>query len=217
MKVISLSMAVLAIVLPAATRAADIEGASYSKGGLEAKIGYCKSCHGSSGQGFHGYYTAPRLAGQTVEYIENQYQAIKAHTRDDPPAKMFMWPALGSVNPAMLRPLATHFSNLNSAPLGGAPRHLMAEGKKIYEEGLPDANVPACAACHGPDAKGADTTPRLAGQLYSYTIAQLKWWKKGFRSQDPTTAGTPNTMVQVASSLTDPQMAAVAAYLSYQK
>ena len=66
--------------------------------------------------------------------------------------------------------LAEHFSDLNPKPIGGAPRELVAAGKAIYEEGVPDANVPACAACHGPEAKGSGPIPRLAGQLNPYII-----------------------------------------------
>ena len=33
--------------------------------------------------------------------------------------------------------LAKHFYGLNPKPLGGAPKELVAAGKKIYEEGLP--------------------------------------------------------------------------------
>jgi cytochrome c553 len=45
----------------------------------------------------------------------------------------------------------------------------VAIGKKIYEEGVPEANIEPCAMCHGPDAKGQVTGPRLAGQLRKYT------------------------------------------------
>ena len=31
----------------------------------------------------------------------------------------------------------------------------------------------ACAACHGPDAKGTGEIPRLAGQLPDYTVNKL--------------------------------------------
>ena len=46
-------------------------------------------------------------------------------------------------------------------------------GKKIFVEGVPDANVPACQVCHGPEAKGNGQFPRLAGQLYPYIIKTL--------------------------------------------
>src|SRR6266568_1257994 len=36
---------------------------------LQAKIEFCNDCHGLSGQGYRGYLSIPRLAGQLHEYI----------------------------------------------------------------------------------------------------------------------------------------------------
>jgi cytochrome c553 len=65
-----------------------------------------------------------------------------------------------------------------SRPIGGGPRNLLGTGKRIYDEGIPEANIPACAACHGPDAKGQEAIPRLAGQLYAYTVKELTNWSR---------------------------------------
>src|ERR1700730_13170321 len=46
---------------------------------------YCKTCHGLSGQGYHGYYAMPRLAGQQPKYIENQLRAFIEHRRKNDP------------------------------------------------------------------------------------------------------------------------------------
>ena len=40
-------------------------------GDVQAKLAYCKDCHGRSAQGFHGYFPIPRLAGQQPEYLKN--------------------------------------------------------------------------------------------------------------------------------------------------
>src|SRR3974390_240256 len=82
----ALQMAALLILLPAA---------GYAETAQE-RAGYCKNCHGDSGQGFHGYYTAPRLAGQQVQYFLNAFKALADHTRDDPLAKQFIYAAEGS-------------------------------------------------------------------------------------------------------------------------
>jgi cytochrome c553 len=90
----------------------------------------------------------------------------------------------------------------------------VAEGKKIYDEGVPSVHVPACTTCHGADAKGREAAPNLAGQHYSYLVAQLMGWNEGYRSKDPVSPENPNTMRPVAESMTKEQIAAVAAYLS---
>jgi cytochrome c553 len=214
---LALGTAIIAVAVSAAGYADAADAPARPRQGLQAKVEYCKTCHGASGEGFQGFYAAPRLAGQTVEYMENQFRAIAEHRRDNPGAKMFMAPVLGNLDPATRTALAKHFNRLNPAPVGGAPRKLVAAGKKIYDGGIPEANVPACAACHGPDAKGIEIVPSLAGQLYPYTVAQLTGWSKGLRAKDPVAPGEPNIMVPIASSLTKAQISAVAAYLSYLK
>jgi cytochrome c553 len=80
----------------------------------------------------------PRLAGQQPEYLENQLRAFIERRRTNP----IMFNVAHVLSPAMVTALATHFKDLNPQPLGAAPKELVAAGKKIYEEGLPDANVP---------------------------------------------------------------------------
>ena len=120
------------------------------------------------------------------------------------------------LSPAMITALATQFQDLNPKPIGGAPKELVATGKKIFEDGVPDANVAACAACHGPDATGNGQIPRLAGQLYPYVIKELTNWGKE-RGQNPANPDTSAIMSPVAHSLTKPQIEAVAAYVSSLK
>src|ERR1035441_9536989 len=80
MKVSSIRLAlptiILAIAFSAAGQAKDLDRADRSKGALPAKIEYCKTCHGLSGQGYRGFFPIPRLAGQQTEYIENQLAAF---------------------------------------------------------------------------------------------------------------------------------------------
>jgi cytochrome c553 len=202
--------AAFAIVVSAAAQAEDKGNAAVPKQELEAKIAYCKTCHGVSGQGFRGSFPMPRLAGQQPEYLENQLQAFIERRRTNP----VMFNVAHSLSPAMLKGLAVHFRDLNPKPLGGAPKELVAAGKKIYQDGLPSAEVPPCATCHGPEAKGADAFPRLAGQLNDYVAKKLLNWSKE-RGQDPAKPDNSAIMQPIAHSLTEAQVQAVAAYLSY--
>jgi cytochrome c553 len=184
--------------------------ADFSQPELKAKIDYCKTCHGLSGQGFRGSYPMPRLAGQQPEYLENQLQAFIDRRRSNP----VMFNVAHVLSPPMLKALAEHFKDLNPKPLGGAPRESVAEGKKIYEEGIPKAEIPPCASCHQPDAKGADAFPRLAGQLHDYMFRKLTYWDKE-RGQDKDKPDTSAIMGPIAHNLTEVQIKAVTAYLSY--
>jgi cytochrome c553 len=187
------------------------EGAgTVSQAELKAKTDYCKTCHGVSGQGFRGSFPMPRLAGQQPEYLKNQLQAFIDRRRTNP----VMFNVAHVLSPPMLEGLSTYFKNLDPKPLGGAPKELVAEGKKIYEEGIPSAEVPPCASCHGPDAKGADAFPRLAGQLNDYIYRKLTNWDKE-RGQDKAKPDNSAIMQPIAHNLNEAQIKAVAAYLSY--
>jgi cytochrome c553 len=118
------------------------------------------------------------------------------------------------LSPAMRTALANHFSELNAKPLGGAPKEIVTTGKKIYEEGFPDAQVPPCASCHGPEAKGDGEFPRLAGQLHDYIFNKLVNWSSE-RGQDLAHPDASAIMQPIAHNLTKAQIGAVAAYLNY--
>jgi len=177
-------------------------------GSLEAKLLYCKTCHGLQAQGYRGYLPMPRLAGQQPQYLENQLRAFIERRRTNP----VMANVAHVLTSSMVSGLAAHFENLDPPPIGGAPRHSLAQGKEIFENGLPESNVPACSACHGAEAKGQNEIPRLAGQLYEYTVAQLSGWSK-VRGQG-TAVDTSAIMAPTAHNLTHAQIEAVAAYMS---
>lgn len=201
---LALPAAILAIFVSAAGRA---ESAGSS---LQAKIEYCTTCHGVSGQGYHGFYPIPRLAGQQTQYIENQLRAFIDRRRKN----SYMYNVAHVLSPAMRTALANHFSKLNPKPLGGASKQLVATGKKIYEEGDPNSNVPACMACHGGEAKGHEEVPRLAGQLPDYIFNKLVNWNKE-RGQDPKHPDISAIMLPTSHNLTKSQIKAVAAYVSH--
>ena len=211
---LALQTAIVAIVFFAAGRSDGADTSAVSRGNVQAKVEYCKDCHGLSGQGYRGFYSMPRLAGQPPEYLENQLRAFAERRRDK---DIFINMAkVHGLSPAMRTALAAHFRTLDPRPVGGAPRELVATGKTIYQEGVPEANIPACSACHGPEAKGQEAIPRLAGQLYLYTIKQLTDWGKE-RAQGLAKDDTSAVMTPIAHNLTKSQIAAIAAYLSYQE
>src|SRR5664279_5250 len=207
---LALPTAILAIVFSVTGRAEDAGKADFSKQALQAKIEYCKTCHGVSGQGFHGATPIPRLAGQQTEYIENQLAAFIEHRRDN----KYMFNVSHILSPAMRTALAKHFSELNPKPLGGAPKELTASGKKLYEQGVADHDVPPCATCHGQEAKGTGEFPRLAGQLNDYIFNKLTNWNNE-RGQDPAKPDTSAIMQPIAHNLTKSQIQAIAAYVNY--
>jgi cytochrome c553 len=209
MKLISLRVAAQALAVVVVFVTSGHADSPVSNGELQGKLQYCKTCHGLSGQGFRGAFPMPRLAGQQPEYIENQLKAFVEKRRTNP----VMFNVAHALSPAMLTALTNEFKALDPKPLGGASRDLVAAGKKIYEEGA-GRDIPACASCHGPDAKGNGLFPRLAGQLNDYILRKLTSWDKE-RGQDPAKPDASAIMGPIAHNLDSSQISAVAAYLSY--
>ncbi len=202
-----LPLTFLAIIFSGVVRADGSRAHYHSAHGLRGKLGYCTDCHGPSGQGYRGFFVMPRLAGQTPEYLENQLRAFVEGTRQSHNGMIMS--RVHGISPSMRSALAEEFADLNPRPYGRAPGGLAERGKQIYEEGIPDANVPACSVCHGPDAKGKGPIPRLAGQLYPYTIKALTNW-----GRERGEAANSRVMQPIAHSLTHSETEAVAAYFS---
>ena len=165
----------------------------------------CSWCHGPSAQGLA---SAPRLAGQRQEYLENQLFNFVNHSRDNPYSKDFMWHAVANLSPDAMRDLADYLSTLPPVAARDGERDLVAEGRHIYELGVPDSNIAACVVCHGPNAEGVRQIPRLGGLEYSYVKRRLEEWGQGYHA-----SAWP--MPRVAGKLSAQDIEALASYLSY--
>jgi cytochrome c553 len=165
----------------------------------------CTFCHGPSAQGFA---TAPRLAGQRSEYIENQLSGFARHIRDNPYSQKYMWNAAANLSPQTAHDLAAYFSALPPHPANDGSKDLVASGKEIFELGIPTSNVVACIVCHAPNAEGVREIPRLGGLSYLYVKRRLEQWNEGFH-------GAARPMPKVARSLSATQIDALASYLSF--
>jgi len=168
----------------------------------------CTWCHGASAQ---GYTPAPRLAGQRARYIEQQLMSFSEHTRDSPFSRQYMWGATASLGPQTARDLAVYFSRLPHRSASDGDRELVARGEMIYQRGMPEANIAACVACHGPSAQGVGEIPRLGGLAYTYLKRRLEQWGQGYHGA--LTAPMP----QLASNLSRDQIEELASYLSFVK
>lgn len=178
-----------------------------ARGGSESPaVRNCTWCHGASAQ---GYAPAPRLAGQQPAYIESQLASFRDRRRDAPFARLYMWGAAAHLGPQSARNLAIYFSSLVPQAANDGDRALVATGRSIYQLGLPDSNIVACVACHGPNAEGIRDIPRLGGLSYSYLKRRLEQWKAGYH------AALSRPMPDIASRLDPQQIAALASYLSF--
>ena len=165
----------------------------------------CAACHG--GDGNSAIAINPSLAGQHAQYIIKQLTNFKSGERKNDIMKGMV--ATMATDEDM-RNVAAFFAAQKPRPGIARDQTLVDAGQKIYRGGDAAAGVPACAGCHSPSGAGIPAQyPRLAGQMKEYTLAQLKAFKAGERSND-----NAAMMRTIASRLSDKQMDALAEYVS---
>jgi cytochrome c553 len=191
----------LAILAWLCSPASSWAGSSVAEG-----IRNCTWCHGTGAQ---GYTVAPRLAGQQALYIEAQLRGYAAHIRDNPLSKQYMWGAAANLRTDTVRDLADYFASLPPKSAHDGRWALAAKGQSIYLQGIPDANIVACLACHGPGGQGVREIPRLGGLSYFYLKRRLEEWGQGYHS------APASPMPLAASTLGPDEIEALASYLSF--
>lgn len=176
---------------------------------IAARVLACASCHGAQGEGTSDVYF-PRLAGKPAGYLYNQLIAFRDGRRRYPPMNFL----LEFLPDAYLKEISEYFASLGPPfPQPAVPEvssAVLTRGETLVKSGDPQHGVPACSACHGPNLGGMEPAiPGLLGLRASYISAQLGGWRYGTR-----TAIAPDCMQIVASSLTEDDVKAVAAWLS---
>jgi len=167
-------------------------------------INKCTKCHDATGAGM-GF---PILAGQTVDYFKHSLQAYVQHKRHSGNAEQLMSKRIIKLNldAATINDLANYFNQLPTAPGAGSDPALMAAGKQIYEGGIPQKGIFACAACHGSKGEGMGLNARLAGQFKTYLTTQMQNYRNGLIDE-------ADFMKGVAQKMSDSEVEAVASYL----
>src|SRR5258705_13840709 len=109
-----------------------------------------------------------------------------------------------------MRYVAAYYATRQAKPGAIKNRDAFALGRKIWRGGDLAKGLPACAGCHGATGAGLPAQyPRLAGQHSEYIEAQLKAFRAGERRNDA------NKMMQsIAAKMSDPEIRAVADYIS---
>jgi cytochrome c553 len=182
---------------------ADPSASAYAQ---RLAIGVCGTCHGPHGNSEQPKF--PRLAGQNANYLVAQLKNFRGQTRGDPDAIGYMWGMSGELTDETIDALAKYYSGQTARAHSGAQSAEISRGRQIYEHGIEAEGVPACAACHGPDAHGLADFPRLAGQHAQYVLKQLASFQSNMRNVA--------VMHGVAQNLRLTEMRAVAAYLEAQ-
>lgn len=194
---VSAALVALCAALPMAALADDPAARAE-----EIVQGKCFICHGAEGESSSPAF--PRLAGQNAAYVQRQLSDYKSGRRKS----TTMQPMVEDLTEADFKALGAYFA---SRPVSAHPvedAELAQVGRFIYQRGNPYSGVASCATCHGADARGSETLPRLAGQHAQYVENQLKAFNKRERNNDNAVMHT------IAAKLSELEQKSVAAYLS---
>jgi cytochrome c553 len=155
----------------------------------------CASCHGADGMSPND--TWPNLAGQHAAYLARILGAYKSGDQKD----VMMTPMAQALSNADVQNLAAYFGSLSCKAKASETHVGDASAGKVLSKN--------CIACHGETGVASNPAwPSLAGQKAGYLVNVLKAFRAGLR-KDPTMAG-------VARSLSDTDIANLAAYFSGQ-
>jgi cytochrome c553 len=209
---IALWLAMLSCVAPSLAQTSSDAATMQAARTLATSV--CERCHGPEGRSADP--GVPIIAGQQQSYIEAQLKAYRAQSRRDPEAHAYMEgiryysvdqintgnvsDSAGLLNDEIMTALSSYFSSQAPAPGKPGDPAATAMGKQIYVNGSTARGIPACAGCHGVNAEGFATVPRLAGQHAQYLVSQMQMLR------------VP-AMHHVVRTLGANEMAAVAAYL----
>ena len=162
----------------------------------------CDNCHGRQGESAGPAF--PHLAGQNAAYITKQLRDFKSGRRDNRAMREMM----AELSDAELIEFGVLYAAMKPVPHTMADAAPARAGRLLFNAGKPKLGVPACTACHGAQASGSNSLPRLAGQHALYLKRQLQDFGQRQRTNDNA------VMHDIASRLSEPEMDAVASYLS---
>lgn len=184
------------ILFNSAQAEGDIEAGKYS-------FTTCSGCHAIPGYtNAYPTYHVPRLGGQHPDYIVEALKAYKTGKRNHDT----MVANAANLSDEDMQNIAAFLSQFTS-------NDEILDVWGDASAGEAKANEKGCIGCHKADGESLmPTIPRLAGQFEDYLIKALKDYRSGARQND--TMSAPNG---IASTLTDQEIADLAAFYSSQK
>jgi len=167
----------------------------------------CAACHGLDGSSVSP--NTPNLGGQYPEYIAKQLKALAAPAGSKT-ARLspVMGPIAAGLSENDVNDVAAYYASQSSHPRRPRDPQELELGRKVFTEGNPDEDLPACITCHRSSGQGIRPDfPRVGGQNPDYVEAQLEHWlaNRGHRGK---------LMSIIAPRLSPKERAAVADYIA---
>lgn len=176
---------------------------------LEQRVAACTACHAVKEKG-EAFF--PRIAGKPAGYLYNQLVNFREGRRRYP----MMTYMVDHLSDAYLREIAQYYAELHPpyppVQANSADSAMLERGRALVRQGDPSRKIPACAACHGTQLTGvAPAIPGLIGLPRDYINAQFGAWRNKVRR-----AHAPDCMGEIATRLSDADVAAVSGWLARQ-
>jgi cytochrome c553 len=158
----------------------------------------CAACHGEAG--ISQIENTPSLAGQPDQFIQWQLVFFRGGSRKNEQ----MQPVAEALTNEDVRDLGAYFASLTppKAPTDANP--------DLSKKGAQAAAGRRCASCHTDNYIGTKAVGRIAGQREDYLVKALRDYKSGVR-----TGGAGAAMANVAYSLSEEEIEALAHYLAH--
>ncbi len=154
---------------------------------------FCANCHGENG--ISKTPDVPNLAGQNPAYLLEQIRKFGSGERKD----QFMQGLIKVLKEEERVQAATYYASMPVTP-SKADAAQAARGKVLFDK--------LCVRCHGEQARGNETYPRLAGQKLPYLQTSITRYRDG-------TGIRNNQLMSIATStLKNEDIVAVANYLT---
>jgi len=166
--------------------------------GAEMAAHRCANCHGDDGRSrMEGI---PSLAGQPALFITTQMILFREGLRQVPAMVAFA----EGLPDRDIEDLAAHFASLPPGP----PEDRPARDPALFAAGQALIGPRNCAVCHLPSLAGREQVPRIIGQREDFLARTMAEYRDGVR------VGADSQMNGAVVGLSDPQLAALAHYLS---
>jgi cytochrome c553 len=199
---------------------------SFAEAGEQA-VAPCVACHGEKGNSQAPIF--PKLAGQNKKYLSKQLFDYQLNNRKNPT----MQGMAASLSEKDIDDIATYYAAQTIQQTAASVvdpdeededdeeeseaddqinhEELLKIGELLYTSGNLETQVPACSACHAPDARGNALAgfPALRSQHATYLASTLKQYREGERVND-----TGGMMHKTAQRMSTQEINAVAAYLA---
>lgn len=175
----------------------------------KAAAAVCAACHGADGNSASDQF--PRLAGQNAKYIYTQLSNYKSGARKN----AIMSVQAANLTSKQMADLAAYFASKQGG-VSLADPVIVDAGAKLFRGGDATRGVVPCSGCHSPDGRGNALAafPRLGGQHASYVKAQLEAYRSAGRADATGTKREHPIMQQVASRLSDEDIALLSNFIS---